>query len=98
MTAEEREVFYDTEVAPILMDLARKCKANGLSFVATVEWNPGDTGETMTISSNAGIKILMAAWAVRAHGNADALILAMMRHGKEHDHNSMCLHMLDRGS
>ena len=98
MTPEEREAFYDHEIAPVLMELARKCEDNGVSFVATVEWQPGETGETATIQESAGIKLRMAHWAVAAHGNADALIGALVKHGKEHGHNSIYLHMLESHS
>lgn len=37
----------------------------------------------------------MAHWAVAAHGNADALVGALVKYGKEHGHNSIYLHMLE---
>lgn len=98
MTPEEREAFYDAEVAPALLELARKCEAGGLSFVASVEWSPDETGETLTIRSDAGVKIRMAAMAVQAHGNADALIGALVRYGETHGHNSAYLHLLGKTS
>lgn len=96
MTPEEREAFYDTEVAPTLMELAKKCQDRGLSFVAMVEWSPDGTGETVTVREGAGIKIQMASWAVKSHGNADVLIGTMVHHGEQHGHNSAYLHLLDR--
>ena len=96
MNAQEREAFYDADVAPVLLELARKCETNGLSFAAMVEWAPEDTGETISLREGAGIKTIMAAFSIRSHGNADSLIGALMRHGKEHGHNSAYLHMLER--
>lgn len=91
----EQEAFYDKEVAPVLMELAKKCEGAGLSFLAMVEWEPGETGRTMSVREGAGIGIRTALWAMQAQGNADSLIMAMMQHGKEHGHNSMCLHQLE---
>jgi hypothetical protein len=34
----EQEAFYDAEIAPKLLDLAKACQANGLSILAVVEW------------------------------------------------------------
>jgi hypothetical protein len=94
MTPEEREAFYDREIAPVLLELGRKCQDNGLSLVAVVEWAPGDTGRTANICEGAGIGLRMTHMAAQAAGNADALIMALMKHGREHGHNSMCLHQL----
>lgn len=96
MTPKEREAFYDREVAPVLLALAKQCEANGLSFVASVEYGPNETGRTMSLQADAGINIRMAYWAGAACGNADGLIIAMLRHAREHGHNSAYLAMLDR--
>jgi hypothetical protein len=36
MTPEEREAFYDKEIAPALMALAKRCEEAGMSIVAQV--------------------------------------------------------------
>lgn len=96
MTPKEREDFYDREVAPVLLELARKCEGSGMSFLAMVEWAPDETGQTMSVRDNASIALRMALWAMQAKGNADALITQMQKHGKEHGHNSVYLHLLER--
>jgi hypothetical protein len=98
VTPEEREAFYDREIAPVLMELARKCEDNGMSLVAMAEWSPGETGTTATIREDAGIKPRMTHWAAAANGNVDALIFHMMKHGREHGHNSIVLHQLERAA
>ncbi len=95
MTPEEREQFYDREIAPVLMDLARRCEGAGLSFLALVEWSPDETGKTMSMREGSGIGTKMVLWAMQAKGNSDNLIWQMQRHGREHGHNSVCLSMLD---
>ena len=96
MTPEEREDFYDREVAPVLLDLAKKCQDNGLSIAAMVEWDPGETGNTAAIAAKAGFGIRMAEAAMQARGNVDSLIFAIQKYTKEHGHNSICLKMLER--
>jgi hypothetical protein len=98
MTPEAREQFYDHEIAPALLDLARKCQENGLSIAVMVEWEPGETGRTVALSANSGFGIRMVEVAMRANGNVDNLILALMKYGKEHGHSSVRLTMLDRAT
>jgi hypothetical protein len=95
MNEAEREALYDSEIAPVLMELARKCEGNGLSFLAMVEWSPGENGRTVSVRAGAGIALKMALWAMQAQGNADALIMAMQQDGREHGHNSVCLAILE---
>lgn len=95
MNEKEREEFYDREIAPELKKLCQKCEGNGLSFLAIVEWAPGEVGKTMSVHAESGIGLKMVLWAMQANGNADSLIMGMMRHGKEHGHNSVCLTQLE---
>ncbi len=97
MSDQAREDFYDREIAPVLRELANKCEGEGLSFLAMVEWAPGDVGKTMSVRAGSGIGVKMALWAMQANGNADGLIMAMQRHGRENGHNSICLQLLERG-
>ena len=94
MTPEEREKFYDDEVAPVLLDLARKCHANGISFVADVEWEPGESGTTTLLAEPHSFSIEMSAICARANNNADAMIMHMMRYARERGHSSICLGQL----
>lgn len=88
MTNEE---FYDAMIAPSLLDLARKCQERGLSFVAAVEYGPGDTGETVVLQPDATFKIQLAAGGIRCHGNVDSLMLWAAKHAKTHGHSSLVL-------
>jgi hypothetical protein len=95
MTPEDREDFYDREVAPVLMDLAKKCQDNGLSIAAMVEWEPGETGRTAALSADASFGIRMVEAAMQARGNVDSLIFAIQKYAAEHGHSSICLKMLE---
>lgn len=94
MTPEERETFYDREIAPVLLQLARKCQDNGLSIVAMVEWEPGETGRTAALAADSGFGIRMAETAMRSVGNVDNLIMALMKYGEEHGRSSVFLNLL----
>jgi hypothetical protein len=96
MSPQEREQFYDREIAPVLLELSRKCQENGISIAAQVEWEAGETGTTAALVQEAGVGIRIAHLAMQAHGNVDSLIMALMRYGREHGHNSACLAMLER--
>lgn len=94
MTPTEREAFYDAEVAPVLRELSIKCRDNGLSFLAIVEWAPGEQGRTSSLLAPSGDGIRWADAAARANGNTDGLIMGLMKEGRERGHNSVCLHLL----
>jgi hypothetical protein len=96
MTTEEREQLYDCEIAPALLELASKCQDNGLSLAAMVEWEPGETGRTAALAAGSGFGIRMVEAAIRASGNVDSLIFALMKYGREHGHSSACLQLLER--
>ena len=72
MTPEEREQFYDREIAPTLLELARKCQDNGLSMVAMVEWEPGETGRTACLAAGAGVGIGWPNWPCRLAATSTA--------------------------
>jgi hypothetical protein len=94
MDTKEREAFYDAEIAPALLALGKKCQDSGLSFLAVVEWEPGETGRTSCFAEGAGIGMRMTETAAKAAGNIDSFMFAMMRHAREHGHSSMCLAQL----
>lgn len=89
------ENFYDREIAPALLKLARKCEDHGLSMVAVTEWEPGETGRTVCLSEASGVGIRIVELSAKATGNVDALILALMKYGRDHGHNSVCLKLLE---
>ena len=94
MADETPEEIYDREIAPALLALAKKCEGHGFSIVAMVEFALGETGSTLSLRAGSGIEIRMALMAAQSLGNADALIGALLQHGKEHGHNSAFLHQL----
>jgi len=90
----ERERFYDSEIAPALADLARRCEQCGLSFLALVEWDIGEVGSTGVLQRARGPQIDWANAAAHARGNADTMIMHIMRQAEKSGHSSMCLNIL----
>lgn len=88
------EEFYDREIAPALMAIAQKCEDHGISLVAKVEWEPGESGTTAAVRADASFALQLAHWAAASHGNVDALVMQCMRYGQEHGHSSLCLKQL----
>ena len=49
----DNEIIYDDEIAPALLEIAKRCGERGMSFVANVEFSPGDTGSTVLLTQSA---------------------------------------------
>lgn len=77
LTATEQE--YDEIIAPMLAAVAERCKELGMSLVARVEWQLGESGITFINVEAAGIGQQMTNLAANAHGNFDALGIAMLK-------------------
>jgi len=74
------EQFYDEEIAPALLALADKAKEHGMTFVARVEWAPGEGGSTFGGDfSSAGIAQVMTALSARSNGNVDGVLLELIK-------------------
>jgi hypothetical protein len=92
MTNEE---IYDSEIAPVLLALGKRCEEVGISFVAHVEWEPGKNGRTETLQVEASFSQRLVHWAARCGGNIDSLIWAIKKHAKTHGHSSVELRRME---
>jgi hypothetical protein len=88
------ETFYDKEIAPDLLRLAKLCETNGMSFLAQVEFARDEVADTCTIVKGAGVKTRMVYMAIRARGNVDALAMSLMRYAEIHGHSSAALRLM----
>jgi len=97
MTNEE---IYDAEIAPELLRLCKRCQELGMSFLASVEFDPLNQGigRTEFQMPDQADKLSAAQrlthWAARSKGNIDRLFMACDRHGREHGHSSVYLQMV----
>lgn len=88
------ENFYDTEIAPKLLEISKACQDRGIPFSATVEYEPDQRAETRFLPEGAGLAMSMLAL-VNHHGaNVDGFIIDLLRHCRRHGidwSNSMVL-------
>ncbi len=70
------EKDYDEAIAPQLLALAHRCEELGMSLVARVEWSPGESGTTTSLSPpEVGAAQKLAILACNVNGNIDELCL-----------------------
>ena len=88
------EQFYDEEIAPVLMELAKKCNERGIPFVAVVEYEQGNFGTTADLPEQRGLPMDWAYVAARSNGNADVMIGHIAKQAQQAGHGSYFLHQL----
>lgn len=81
MTPEEREAFYDKEIAPALLALTKRCEDAGMSLVAQVEWDAeSGAGSTFALAEGSSFAIRLVKLACEVRGNVDSLIIALRKY------------------
>ena len=85
------EQFYDDEIAPVLASLAMRCNEKGVSFVASVEFGPDQSGSTVALADEHGNGIRMTAYAARCKSNVDVLFTMIIERAKVTGHSSVFL-------
>lgn len=81
------EHWYDTEIAPHLLAVAKACEAKGVSCVFVVEYSPGIRGRTYHLEKNIGIEMSMISLCVTAELNVDGHTFGLMRYCRATDYN-----------
>lgn len=100
MPDQSNEAFYDAEVAPALMDLARRCTERGMSLIATVSYDDeGSIGRTLALAPDAPATIryldaLARSWCAGGAVNVDGFLLAVMEDARRTGHSSLLLKQL----
>lgn len=97
-TVQDHEDLYDAHIAPLLLEAAKIADANGLPFVALVQYGPGehDVGRTECRADNGGWPLSLAAMAARARGNLDAVVVGARQMLGPGHHGSLVLDVLNR--
>jgi len=91
-----QEQIYDYQVAPLLLRAAKLCKEHDMSMVCRVDGpKPGFGARTQITMPGASSAHTLARWAAETDGNVDGLIMALMKHGREHGHSSVYLKLLE---
>jgi hypothetical protein len=94
MTPQEREAYYDAEIAPALAELCRHCAEVGISILALAEWAPNARGRPAMLLDGHGEGIALANQAAGVKGNRDALIRCFMEDAAREGHSSIYLFQL----
>ena len=101
-----KEAFYDAEIAPKLLELAKLCQDNDLCMLSVVEWPPEEDEEwshgrtfTTTGKQSGFLNWLNAAAQCRSgYGfNIDQFILSILKDAKN-NHSSAVLQILLSGN
>lgn len=79
----ENEEWYDREIAPKLLELANACGDRGMSFLATVEYEPGSRSRTERLTPNAGLEMVMIQHCAKTAPNIDGYVIGLIRHCSE---------------
>jgi hypothetical protein len=82
MTDEEKERWYDEEVAPQLKALAERCNEAGLCFFAVVRFGPGQHGVTWAMPEKS-TEMVMLRHCEKMGLNIDGYIYGLLRWAKE---------------
>jgi len=88
------EAFFDKEIAPKLLEVAKLCEAAGLAFASIVEFDLEEHNTAITVApmpAGAGAAMRIAGYGMQCQGNVDELIMALQKDGQKHGHNSVVL-------
>ena len=77
------EQFYDKHIAPKLAELANQCHERGMSFLACVEYSPGEHGGSYLMTEEACLQMQMIYRCAMTAPNIDAYIIGLVRYCKE---------------
>lgn len=78
----ENEKWYDSEIAPKLLELCNACADRGMSFLCTVEYGQSEHATTRRLSNPS---LLMAMLSMHTHAgvNIDGYLIGLMKHLRE---------------
>lgn len=81
----DKELFYDEHIAPGLLALAEKCKDNGLSFFASVQYGPNteNSATTKVIQPDASLRTVMLNHCDITAPNIDSYMIGLARYCRE---------------
>lgn len=79
----EAEDWYDRELAPKLRELAEICYARGMSFFASVEYEPGSRAGTYWLTKDAGLEMTMIQHCSKTAPNIDGYVLGLIKYCRE---------------
>lgn len=91
------EKIYDTQIAPVLKQLADLCREHDMNLIAMCQFDGEQSGITMQITKP-NISEHLIRWAIESRGNLDSLVIKASRFvaDEKSRHNSMVLKLLEQ--
>ena len=79
------EQFYDDEIAPLLVELAKECSERGMSFLASVQYGSNDDqrGDTVLLQPDASLPMAMVRHCMKTAPNIDSYMIGLARYCRE---------------
>lgn len=78
-----KEQFYDKEIAPALQAVAAMCAEKGFSFVASVEFLPGEFGTVTELARPPSLSMVMLDFCAKCADNLDGYVIGLIKFCKE---------------
>lgn len=76
----DREALYDSEIAPALLAIGKRCEELGIPFTAAIEYKPGEVGQTHYMPDEACISMQISHRGAACLGNFDAVCISLLRY------------------
>jgi len=81
----DTEKYYDEEIAPLLREIAEKCKDNGLSMVCAVEFNRNEIARTALLQKDKGLEMVMISHCAKTAPNIDSFMIGLKKYCNENN-------------
>lgn len=79
----DKEELYDKKIAPLLLEISKKCGEVGLSFVACVSPDGKSIWQTTYLQRDADYNIRLVDFTGNANGNFDQVAIASIRYARK---------------
>ncbi len=81
------EKFYDKELAPKLLEIAKLCEGKGIPFLAIVEYDQNMIARTQVQTPDEGIEMVMVRHCAKTAPNIDGYVIGLARWAHKHGIN-----------
>lgn len=81
----DKEQYYDNEIAPLLAQVAEKCRDGGLPLFCSVQYNDESVADTMHLPPDSALELFAALVCLRSGRNMDAVFFNLLKFYKARD-------------
>lgn len=83
----DHEEWFDENIAPVLLELANKCKERGIPFVAGVQFGPSEHNFSLTqfLPADASLRMVMLRHCAKMGTNIDGYVMGLKRYADENN-------------